>query len=89
MSLRLLLLLLLLGLVASAAVGVAITRHEYRSAFIALNQAEQRRDALNIEFGRLQIEQATWSETHRIEQVASTRLGMKFPEGAEVVVVHP
>jgi len=89
MSLRAFVLLLLLGLVATSAIAVVLTRHQHREAFIALSKAENERDELNIEFGRLQIEQATWSETNRIEQIASTKLGMKFPEGSEVVVVQP
>ena len=47
------------------------------------------RGALNIEFGRLQLEQATWAESNRIDQVARTRLGMVFPETREIVVVRP
>jgi cell division protein FtsL len=89
MSLRAFVLLLLLGLVATSAIAVVLARHQHREAFIALSKAEKARDELNIEFGRLQIEQATWSETNRIEQIASAKLGMKFPEGAEVVVVQP
>jgi cell division protein FtsL len=89
MSLRAFLLLLLLGLVASSAVAVVLSRHHHRAGFIELSRLEKERDELNIEFGRLQIEQATWSEPNRIEQVAVTKLGMKFPEGAEVVVVQP
>ena len=68
---------------------MVLTRHQHREAFIALSKAEGERDELNIEFGRLQIEQATWSETNRIEQIATSKLGMKFPEGADVVVVQP
>ncbi|MCE2944303.1 MAG: cell division protein FtsL [Lysobacteraceae bacterium] len=89
MSLRAFLLLLLLGLVAASAVAVVLARHHHREAFIALSATERERDELNVEFGRLQIEQATWSETNRIEQIAAGKLGMKFPEGAEVVVVQP
>jgi cell division protein FtsL len=89
MSLRGFVLLLLLGLLASAAMAVVLTHHQHRQAFIALTAAERERDALNVEFGRLQIEQATWSETNRIEQIAIGKLGMKFPEGDEVVVVQP
>jgi cell division protein FtsL len=87
MSLRAFVLLLLLGLVASSAVAVVLARHQHREGFIELTKLEKARDELNIEFGRLQIEQATWSETNRIEQIATGKLGMKFPEGAEVVVV--
>ena len=64
-------------------------RHEHRLAFIALNKLDKARDELNIEFGRLQLEQATWAESNRVDQIARTRLGMKFPEGAEIEVVRP
>jgi cell division protein FtsL len=47
------------------------------------------RDELNFEFGRLQLEQATWAEANRIEQVATQRLGLKFPADAEIEVVQP
>lgn len=86
MSLRSIVLLLLLVLAATSAVAVVLARHEHRKAFIELTRLEKARDEINIDFGRLQIEQAMWSETHRIEQIAIAKLGMKFPEGAEVVV---
>ena len=38
---------------------------------------------------RLQLEQATWAESNRIDQIARSRLGMKFPETGEIVVVRP
>ena len=80
--------LLVAGVMASA-VGVVYARHRHRQAFIELSSLEKARDELNIEFGRLQLEQATWAETGRIEQVAREQLGMKFPEGADVGVVKP
>jgi cell division protein FtsL len=80
--------LLILAAVASA-IGVVYARHRHRQAFIALSALERTRDELNIEFGRLQLEQATWAETNRIDQIARTQLGMKFPEGADVMVLKP
>ena len=80
--------LLVLATMASA-VGVVYARHRHRQAFIELTTLENARDELNIEFGRLQLEQATWAETGRIEQIARDQLGMRFPEGADVVVVKP
>ena len=80
--------LLILGAIASA-IGVVYARHRHRQAFIALSALERTRDELNIEFGRLQLEQATWAETNRIDQIARNQLGMKFPEGAEIVVLKP
>jgi len=87
MSARLLLAVLLAANVLSA-IGVVFARHEHRQLFIALTKLERSRDELNIEFGRLQLEQATWAESNRIDQVARTRLGMKFPETNDIVVVR-
>jgi cell division protein FtsL len=87
MSARVLLALLVVANVLSA-IGVVFARHEHRQLFIALSGLEKSRDELNIEFGRLQLEQATWAESNRIDQVARERLGMKFPEAGDIVVVR-
>lgn len=79
---------LLLGTVGSA-IGVVYTRHQHRQHFIELSRLERERDELNIEFGRLQLEQATWADAGRIEQVATGQLGMRFPVGADIVVIRP
>ncbi|MFS8138029.1 MAG: cell division protein FtsL [Thermomonas sp.] len=84
---------LLLGVLVVANVATALTlvrdRHEHRLQFIALTRLEKARDDLNIEFGRLQLEQATWAESNRVDQVARTRLGMVFPRTEDIVVVRP
>ncbi|NLA67414.1 MAG: cell division protein FtsL [Gammaproteobacteria bacterium] len=72
-----------------AAIGVVHARHEHRQLFVELTRLVDERDELNIDFGRLQLEQATWAEANRIDQVARARLGMKFPEAGEIVVVRP
>ena len=89
MSLRIFLLSLLLASVLASAVTVVYARHLHRQAYVELTGLERARDELNIEFGRLQLEQATWSESNRIEQLAIERLGMRFPAGADVVVLTP
>ncbi|MBB1088612.1 cell division protein FtsL [Lysobacter sp. SG-8] len=88
MSLRLVLVVLVVANLASALM-VVYARHENRQLFVQLSRLEKTRDELDIEFGRLQLEQATWAESNRIDQVARDRLGMKFPEGDEIVVVRP
>ena len=88
MTVRLLLAVLVLANVASG-IAVVFARHAHRQLFTELSKLEQARDALNIEFGRLQLEQATWAESNRFDQVARTRLGMVFPETREIVVVRP
>lgn len=89
MSLRHFLLLVLSVAVIASAIGVVWSRHQHRQAYIALSTLENERDELNIEFGRLQLEQATWSEANRIEQVAGARIGMKFPTDEDIVVLQP
>ncbi|MGN6224482.1 cell division protein FtsL [Pseudoxanthomonas sp.] len=85
---RFLVAVLLLANVASA-IGVIYARHRHRQLFVELSRLERSRDELNIEFGRLQLEQATVAESNRIDQIARVRLGMKFPETNDVVVVRP
>ena len=88
MTVRLILLVLVLANIVSA-IGVVYARHRHRQLFVELSRLEKSRDELNIEFGRLQLEQATWAESNRIDQIARSRLGMKFPETGEIVVVRP
>ena len=88
MTLRIILAVLVAANVISA-IGVAHARHQHRQLYIDLTRLERARDELNIEFGRLQLEQATWAESNRIDQVARQRLGMRFPGAEETVVVRP
>ena len=88
MNVRLLLVVLVAANLASA-IAVVYARHQHRQAFAELSRLEHDRDELEIEFGRLQLEQATWAMSNRVDQVARERLGMRFPETAEIVVVRP
>ena len=85
---RFLLVMLILAAVASA-IAVIYERYNHRQLFVELSRLERERDELNIEFGRLQLEQATWAQANRIDQLAQQRIGMKFPEVEDIVVVRP
>ena len=87
MSRYLLIAALVVAIVASA-LTVVRDRHEHRQAFVQLSRLDRARDELNIEFGRLQLEQATWAESNRVDQVARTRLGMSFPRTEDTVVLR-
>ena len=84
-----LLLVVLLACTIASAIGVVFMRHRHRQLFVELSRLEHARDELNIEFGRLQLEQATLAQATRVDQEARGRLGMKFPEAADIVVVRP
>jgi len=85
---RVLLVIVIVASIATA-IGVVYARHQHRVLFVQLNRLDRERDELNIEFGRLQLEQATVAESTRVEQIARDRLGMKSPESGDVVVIRP
>ena len=89
MNFRAFVLSLMVAAALASAIGVVYARHLHRQAYIALSGLEHERDELNIEFGRLQLEQATWAEANRIEQVAGNRIGMKYPTDDDIVVLQP
>ena len=84
-----LLLIVLLACTIASAIGVVFMRHRHRQLFVELSRLEHARDEINIEFGRLQLEQATLAQATRVDQEARGRLGMKFPEAADIVVIRP
>ena len=82
-----LLVLLLLAVLVSA-IGVVWTRHESRVLFVELTRLQNQRDELNIEYGRLELEQATWAEPRRIDEEARAKLGMITPRPQDVQLVR-
>ncbi len=84
---NILLVSLLVAAVLSSALGVVYTRHQQRELFIQLQALRAERDRLNIEWGKLQLEQSTWGTHVRIERVARKRLRMEPPEFRDIVVV--
>jgi cell division protein FtsL len=71
-----------------SAIALVYTKHESRKLFVELEQLTQERDELNIEWGQLQIEQSTWAQHARIEQVASDDLALVRPEATEIFVIE-
>jgi cell division protein FtsL len=80
--------LLWLAVLASAA-GVVYVKHEARTLFVQLEKLSAERDRLNIEWGRLQLEQSAWSAHGFVEQVANRQLKMTLPNATEVKIVQP
>jgi cell division protein FtsL len=79
---------ILLGTVLASAIGVVYSIQQSRELFVELTKLGNERDDLNFEFGRLELEQATWAENNRIDQIARGRLGMVSPNPAETVVIR-
>jgi len=79
-----LILLLVLAAVLTTAIGVVWTRHESRVLFVSLTALQNQRDNLNIEYGRLELEQATYAEPRRIDDEARQQLGMLDPRPQDI-----
>ena len=80
----------LLGIaVFLSAIALIDSRQQNRMEFEALQQAVEQRDQLNIEWGRLLLEQSTWSTHAYIEQSATQKLGMGSPPASQILVVRP
>lgn len=69
------------------ALGVVWSRHQSRTVFVELQALEYQRDELNVEWGRLQLEQATWAEAGRVEQLARGELGLVAKDPGQTMVI--
>ena len=81
------LLLILLVAVLASAITVVWTQHESRVQFIELSRLQNERDELNIEYGKLELEQATWAEPRRVDNEARQKLGMLTPRPQDIQLV--
>ena len=86
---RVLLLAVLVLAVLGSSVGVVYAKYSSRKLFVELEQLRGERDAIDVEWGRLQLEQSTWATNGRVERIARKRLQMHTPTAAEVVVIRP
>ncbi|MBH97123.1 MAG: cell division protein FtsL [Rhodospirillaceae bacterium] len=68
-------------------VGVIKAKHEARQFFIELEALNRERDRLQVDWGRLQLEQSTWAAHPRVEKIAQERLDLNRPEANEIVVL--
>ena len=79
-----------LGLaVVLSATGVVYAKYSSRVNFAELESIRTKRDAVDVEWGRLQLEQSTWATHGRVEKIARERLNMRIPSVEEVKVIRP
>jgi cell division protein FtsL len=80
---------LLLMLVTLSAVGAVYSKHLSRDQFVELQARQQERDELDLEWGRLQLEQSTIADIAVVDYAARMRLRMAVPDHADVIYVRP
>ena len=64
-------------------------QHYRRMQFVELRVLERERDAMQVEWGQLKLEQSTWATHERIERLAVEKLDLHMPPAAEIVLVSP
>ncbi len=79
--------LLALAVLASA-LGVVYSKHRNRQLYVQLQDLQQQRDAMEVEWGQLQLEQSTLATQGYIERVARKKLKMQIPDMDAVVMVR-
>ena len=84
----LLMLLLFVAVLVSAA-GVSYTAHWNRQLLNGLFAELSVRDKAQAEWGRLILEQSTWTAHNRIETLATEQLQMRIPDAAQVRMIAP
>lgn len=84
--LRLNLLLLLVAVIC--ALGTVSANHQARKLLAEYEREQNRMRDLDVEWGQLQLEQSTWANHARIEQVARDKLAMRLPTPGQVVALE-
>lgn len=72
-----------------SAVGVVYAKYASRKHFVELQSLRAEREAVDVEWGRLQLEQSTWATHSRVERMARNKLDMRLPMAEEVMVITP
>jgi cell division protein FtsL len=75
--------------VLGSAAQVIYARHKSRALFVHLEKLNAERDSLEMEWGRLQLEQSYWSSHAFVERVANAKLQMNLPQTRDVRIVRP
>ena len=79
----------LVFLVMASAISVVYSKHLNRKVFVELQQLNKSIDELNVEWGRLQLEEGAWADHGRLEKIARTELNMLLPGIDSVVYLKP
>ncbi|HEX4052601.1 MAG TPA: cell division protein FtsL [Steroidobacteraceae bacterium] len=75
--------------VLGSAAGAIYAKYRARELFMQLTQLRTAREALDDDWGRLQLEQSAWSAYTLVERVASDRLHMSTPDPRTIEIIAP
>lgn len=70
-----------------SAFSVVYVKDLHRRMFIAYQDLQQQQTQLYVDWGKLLLEQSTWSTQARVQKIAQQRLGMEAPQTKDIVLV--
>jgi cell division protein FtsL len=79
--------LLLVIAVLTSAFSVVYVKSLDRQLFNQLQTLYQKRDSLNVEKGKLLLEQNTFAAPARVQSIAQDQLGMVIPKAKEINII--
>jgi cell division protein FtsL len=74
-------------LVVVSGVVIVDAKQDSRRLFAEFQELEREQDRLQIDWGRLRLEQSTWATHPRIESLARERLELEEPSDEQVKIV--
>ena len=74
--------------VVGSGIAVVHAKYQSRQLFVALQDLRRDRDNLDMDWGRLQLELGTVGNPALMEKLARSRLDMRMPRPADVVVLE-
>ncbi len=72
-----------------SALATVYVQHYRRMQFVELRVLERERDAMQVEWGQLTLEQSTWATHERIERLALEKLELHMPPVADIFLLSP
>lgn len=79
--------LVLMGAIFLSALSVILVTNDYRMEFSQLQQLEQQKHQLELQWGQLLLEQASLATPSRVEKIASESLGMHLPADNKIMIL--
>ena len=79
---------LLLVLLVMSAQSVVFSSFQARGHINYLHQLEKERNAMQVEWGQLLLEQSAWASHSRVETLVTEQLSMSIPDAQHVIVVR-
>ncbi|MFT5930089.1 MAG: cell division protein FtsL [Oceanospirillaceae bacterium] len=79
---------LLLVLLVMSAQSVVFSSFQARGHINYLHQLEKDRNAMQVEWGQLLLEQSAWASHSRVETMVTEQLSMSIPLAQQVIVVR-